>query len=56
MNRYKQKVNLSSAAEYQVLQEIKALARVQHLDLTEYLHQMFMNEINRHREIKLLDS
>jgi hypothetical protein len=56
MNRYKQKVNSSSCAEYQVLQEVKALAASQHLDFTEFLHRMFLNELDRHREIRVLEN
>ena len=44
MNHYKQKVRFSSNAEAQVLREIRAIAAEQHLDFTEMLHKLFMNE------------
>ncbi|MGH9925985.1 MAG: hypothetical protein ACRD5B_11480 [Nitrososphaeraceae archaeon] len=56
MNRYKQKTSFTSNCEYQVLQEVKALAASQHLDFTEFLHRMFLNERDRYREIRVLEN
>jgi hypothetical protein len=38
------------------LMEVKALAAQQHMTFTEFLHRMFLNELDRHREIKVLES
>jgi hypothetical protein len=55
-NHYKQKTSFTTNAEAQVLMEVKALAAQQHMTFTEFLHRIFLNELDRHREIKVLES
>jgi hypothetical protein len=55
-NHYKQKTSFTTNAEAQVLMEVKVLAAQQHMTFTESLHRIFLNELDRHREIKVLES
>ena len=36
--------------------EVKALAAQQRMTFTEFLHRMFLNELERHREIRVLEN
>lgn len=55
-NHYKQKTSFTTNAEAQVLMEVKVLAAQLHMTFTESLHRIFLNELDRHREIKVLES
>ena len=47
--KYKQKTSFTTNAEAQILMEVKALAAQQHMTYTEFLHRMFLNELDKLR-------